>query len=277
MKQFLLLFTIAFTFILSTNGQSDTLNQENDQGEKIGYWIKTDTDGNKIYEGTFANDKPIGKLVRYYPSGTVQAIMNFQNDQVTSYTQLFLENGDLAGEGIFVNNRKNGDWKYYLNDSILLNTESYQNGVKHGKSISYYENKQVSEIINWNLGQKDGEWIKYYTNGAKKMETKYKNNILQGKFTSYTISGSIDVTGYYVNDKMHGIWKYTDDKGKIIEVEYIHGVPKNKEEFERKEMEKLEELEKNKGKIMEPEDQLYNEPAPEEESKKSEKKKKKRR
>ena len=60
--------------------------------------------GQVKYSGAYTNNKVTGKVTYYYASGKVDA------------------------EGMYVNDLKNGPWKYFKEDGTLLRTDTYQFG-----------------------------------------------------------------------------------------------------------------------------------------------------
>ncbi len=67
------------------------------------------------------------------------------------------------------------------------------------------------------------------------------------------------VYGKYVDDKRHGIWRFYKETGELdSEINYIYGIPENKEELEKAETEEIEKLEENKTMIDDPESFIYN-------------------
>ncbi|MBC8320220.1 MAG: hypothetical protein H8E34_05815 [Bacteroidetes bacterium] len=204
------------------------VNQVNDAGEKTGKWVKY-FDNNKIkYEGQFNNDKPYGKFTYYYDKGGVKAVSDFLDDGVIAYNTTFYENGNLMAEGKYVNQQKDGIWKYYLNEisNPLISMETYVVGTLYGESITYYtDTGNPAEIVLFTNGKKDGKLIKYFPDGKLMTESYYKNGVPEGNFIHYHPDGQVQIIGQYQYGKQVGEWKYFDELGN----------PVDKDEFKKQE------------------------------------------
>lgn len=105
-------------------------------------------------------------------------------------------------------------------------------------------------------GRRQGPWMDFYANGQKRYEGQFKNDFCVGEFKyydeqgklkatntfdksgeralnkSYAPNGTLIATGYYINKKKEGEWRYfSKDNGKLILVEEnrngkVHGSSK---------------------------------------------------
>lgn len=103
----------------------------------------------------------------------------------------------ILSEGIYLNNKKFGLWKYYNNKGNLRKTCEFKNGKITGTSQSFHKNGKLNlKIIHYtkhsfefefydekgkihNKGQyskdsKSGVWTEYYSDGKVKSTQKYK-------------------------------------------------------------------------------------------------------
>lgn len=96
-------------------------------------------------------------------------------------------------------------------------------------------------------GRRQGKWVDYHANGQIRYEGQFKNDLCQGEFRyydeqgnlkatvtydrsgekalnkTYTPDGTLIATGYYVNRKKEGEWRYfSRDNGTLILVEENH-------------------------------------------------------
>jgi antitoxin component YwqK of YwqJK toxin-antitoxin module len=70
-------------------------------------------------------------------------------------------------------------------------------------------------------GKRDGTWYYYSETGLELSMTVYKNGIKNGHSVVKYPDGRIHYYGEYKDDKMIGVWKTYDEKGKIVsEVNY---------------------------------------------------------
>ena len=111
MWKLILLFLISFS--LKVAAQSDTLNRTDKQGRKTGYWISRDPSGIKIYEGSFSEGRPAGKMLRYHANGKIRAEMNYQPGAARVDARLFDTEGRIRAEGTYLNQLKDGTWSFY--------------------------------------------------------------------------------------------------------------------------------------------------------------------
>jgi antitoxin component YwqK of YwqJK toxin-antitoxin module len=85
------------------------------------------------------------------------------------------------------------------------------------------------------------------------------NGILDGEYNVYGLDNNIIIQGQYENNKRDGKWIYYKKSGHIdSEIKYINGVAENQKKIDELETQLLDELEKNKGKIKNPMDEMYN-------------------
>jgi len=127
------------------------------------------------------NNKPSGEWKRYYETGELKEVFEF-------------EEGNLVGE-----------WKFYkesgkLSNIIYLNTGLTENFDDLGKLFS-----SGKQIINKG---KQGEWKEYYSNGNLKRVENYLDDIKNGPYKSYEIDGILYAEGQYKDNKEEGLWKY---------------------------------------------------------------------
>jgi antitoxin component YwqK of YwqJK toxin-antitoxin module len=211
---FLMLFT-------QTTVAQSQYNKADSNGLKQGQWIKMWNNGMVKYKGNFKDDKPVGEFKYFYPSGKLKAVMTFSDNGTRAHNISYHENGKKMAEGIFINRKKEGNWKYFSDvDEKLVSEENYSNGVLNGKSVTYYiDLGKPFEIIEYKNGKKHGKWIKYFTDGKIMTETTYVNGALEGPFVNYDPDGTLIVKGAYKGGEMNGTWLYYDDKGKLYRKE----------------------------------------------------------
>lgn len=234
---------------------------------KQGKWLKFDSKTKKkLYEGFFINNRPVGLFKRFHPNGKESAVMYYEKGGEHIRVKFYYDTGIMAAEGVYArDNVKDSAWNFYGTDKALMAKESYKEGVKHGMSIKYYRAKTKdgepikSEEIEYKDGKKDGIWKQYYESGKIKLNATYSNDLVEGLWTYYFESGKIYITGKYIKSLKEGIWYYFEENGKKTEIEYVNGIPKNKEELDLKFTKELEELEKNSKNLKDPE-KMMNQP-----------------
>jgi len=260
MKNSAMVYKISFFNILVSTmiciGQQpvDTINNTDAKGLKQGYWEKKYPNGKTAYKGYFKDDNPVGKMVRYYETGNIKAVMNFSDNGKFAQTKLYYQNDSLAAEGFYKNGKKDSTWNYYsYYDNIKKSTENYKNGVKHGISQVYFNNGNIFDETNWVNGVKHGEWIQYFQSGEMQMVTYYEKGVLHGCFNVFFENGDPEIVGRHENNVRHGTWMFYDKKGQeLLQLEYNMGNLLNEEALNKKDQEYFEEMDKNIGKIKEP-------------------------
>jgi len=233
----------------------ETLNSTDSKGKKQGHWIKKYPDGHIQYEGFFRDDHPVGLFKRYYDSDTLQSALEFNQEGTDAEALLFHANGFIASAGKFVNQKKEGRWKFFSSKSrgLIVAEEEYKNNLKNGLSTKYYPENIPSERIVYLNDLKNGEWTQYFPSGNICLKATYTNGKLDGAFLTFYNSGKPEYSGQYKNDLRTGIWKIYNPDGTLkYDMLYIDGVISNPEIY-KKETEYLDLLEKNKGKIADPE------------------------
>lgn len=214
--------TLIFILAIATNLNAQLVNQENSNGDKEGKWVKY-FDNNRVkYEGQFHLGAPYGKFIYYFKNGDIKAVSNFSDDGTVASNITYYENGILMAEGKFVNQKKEGLWKYYINQesNSLVSSETYINGILNGESITYYtDSSKTAEIVFFKNGKKDGKLLKYFPDGTLMTESYYKDGFPDGTFNHYHMDGKIQIEGKYSNGIQVGEWKYFDETGNQVDEE----------------------------------------------------------
>lgn len=238
---------------ITAKAQSAEINKTDNSGLKQGSWKTYYSNGKPRYEGFFVDGKPTGTFKRYYESGAVKVIQQFEKVE-KSTAQYFYENGALAAEGRYLGKEKDGTWSYYsYYEKVLRLTEPYNNGKLNGEVKKYHDGGKVAEVVMWVEGVRQGEWKQFYENGSVSMYATYVNDVRSGLYKSFYIDGRIQTEGAYRNDVPDGDWiYYNEDGSEKMRLKYQKGELLNKEQLEKMEQDFLNELEKNAGRIPEP-------------------------
>lgn len=209
--QFLFLSIIFLLITIIAKAQQE-INITDSNGFKQGFWQKKDLNGTLIYSGNFNNNVPEGDFIYYDSLGKVKAKTIFTDNGEKAYTKFFRK-GMMVSEGLYVNEKKTGLWKYYNNDTILISEENYENGIPNGKWRTFYSNGALLEEIIYVDGVKNGPWLQYFYDGPIKTKATYINGKLEGLATFYHPNGLIFISGPYKNNLKDGVWMHLNDKG----------------------------------------------------------------
>lgn len=241
---------------LFTSNAQEGINTTDEKGLKQGHWVKKYDNGELMYEGYFEDDKPIGEFRRYDEKGNLTSVLTHNKDNDTIKAFFYHPNGYIAGKGKYVMKEKTGEWCYYsdyLEDHLLMKC-TYHHGKPEGMSIKYHWNGEIAEKLEFIEGNKSGIWKQYYTDGTLSLESSYVNGKLNGEFRSWHTNGTREITGQYKNDTRIGLWHFFNKDGSLRkEIKYNNGIPENRAELIREETEYLDKLEKEGGKLNDPE------------------------
>jgi antitoxin component YwqK of YwqJK toxin-antitoxin module len=256
MSKLIFIPVILFAIAQNIASKSDTIwNQTDKQGQKQGFWRVSYESGKTRYIGFFKDNRPLGEMKRFYEDGVIMAIQYFL-DNKKSRAKLFYKNGELAGEGNFIESMKDSVWKYYsYYDKSLKMEENYIKGLKEGYSKKYYTTNKVAEEIEWHNNQKHGPWKQYYDDGSPKLNANYSKDKRYGSFITYYPTGKTEIKGNFENNLMQGEWIYYDENGNIkSKVVYVNGIAQNATELQKKDDEYFKLIDNNKGKFPEPDE-----------------------
>lgn len=248
----------SLTYQVSSYAQNDTVfNLTDNKGYKQGYWKVKYPGGTIRYTAFFKDDKPLGRMKRYFSDNTLMAELYFYPNNTKIRAKLYFQGGSLAAEGVYSRKDvKDSTWNYYsYYTKTLSSRETYVNGKKHGIAYTYYTTGQVAEEREWKNGISDGIWRQYYENGVARFATSFVNDKRNGVFMMNYPDGKPEWKGFYKADKREGKWIHYDINGKEIRaIEYKDGIASNAEQLLEEEQKELEAIERQKGKIPEPDE-----------------------
>lgn len=248
--------SILLLLFLATAIMADAQENRTDaSGLKQGPWTKKYTNGNILYQGVFKDDKPVGEFKRYYEDGTPKSVLSYDESGQKAGAVFFHPDGKRAAEGTYVDKKKEGVWKYFSakTDGYMISLDHFLSDQRHGLSQKFYATGEVAETLYYVNGIKEGEWLQYYIDGKMCLKATYSNGQLNGKFLYCFPDGTPQAEGEYLSDRRNGRWKIYNEDGTLNkEIEYIKGKPADSS-LDEKETIFLDDLEKNKGKILDPE------------------------
>jgi len=233
---------------------SQTKNRLDADGRKQGYWEAVDSRGALVYTGYFLDDSPIGEFKRYYSTGGVRVIMNYDRSSSKVRARFFWQSGELAAQGNYINTKRDSVWLFFSNYTKELSCRvEYVAGEMHGKEQKFYPDGNVAEEIIWENGEKNGSWTQHFKNGQLKLTATYFNDRLEGTYTAFSPDGKKHIEGAYRNGVYDGDWKHYDENGKLVtSIQYSDGKITNFEEVHAFEQEYFRKLMEQEGKIAEP-------------------------
>ena len=253
--KYIFVFCLLILSLNSVSQISEDINRTDQSGKKQGHWIKKYPDGHIQYDGYFKDNQPVGTFKRYYETDTLHSVLIYSDNGKEVNASIFHPNGFIASKGKYVNQLKEGKWQYFsgvMKDHMVWE-EEYKANLRNGPSLKYYPDNSPAEKVFYLNDLRNGEWIQYFTNGNICLKANYINAKLQGSFEVFFTNGKPEYIGQYKDDTRNGSWKIFNADGSLkYDVKYVDGVATNSE-MSKKESDYLDALEKNKGKIADPE------------------------
>ena len=191
-----LLFLLIFFFFGNLFLNAQDINRTDNQGRRQGLWTDFYANGQKRYEGRFKNGKCQGEFKYYDEQGNLKATNTFDKSGDKALHKLYDPNGTLIATGYYLNQKKEGEWRYFSKDNgQLILVEDNKNGKVDGKSMVYYET------------------------GVLMMERQFVNDVQEGHAKIYYPSGALKEEGDYLHGSKTGIWKAFNEDGDVISSE----------------------------------------------------------
>ena len=236
--------------------QTETqINITDQQGRKQGHWIKKYPNESIMYDGFFKDDHPVGEFKRFFENQSLKSMLIYSDDGREAIATIYHPNGNISSKGTYIDQMKEGKWQFFsaFTKGYLISEEFYSKNLKNGPSIKFYIDSTIAEKLYYINGIRQGEWIQYYPNRIVSLKSNYLNGKINGKFEVWFENGSIEFSGQYKNDSRDGLWVIYKNDGTIkYKLEYTAGITKDVQ-IDIDESDYLDSLEKNKGKIADPE------------------------
>lgn len=192
MKKILLLTSSLFLITSLLTAQ----NRIDNQGRKQGKWIKTDTDGSRIFEGEFKDGKEVGVFNYYYPDGKLKIRNTFTVPGRYCSHEAYDKEGRLLTKGFFDQKNRDSVWLFYNEDGRLVKRATYRMGIKQGLHIVFGAQGDTAEVSNWRDNRRHGRWWKRV--GSKGYITaNYVDGKIEGRLVEYDDNGKIAREGQY--------------------------------------------------------------------------------
>ena len=124
----------------------------------------------------------------------------------------------MIASGYYLNQKKDGEWKYYDAESGQLRlVEDNKDGKVDGWSKIYNpQNGVLAEETQFVAGQPEGHCKKYSDTGTLIMECEYHDGLLEGPTKTYYPSSVIKEEGQYTKGKKSGVWKTYNEEGDVV-------------------------------------------------------------
>lgn len=250
--------SIFFIFLVLPFISFSQINQIDSNGLRQGLWQKQFPNGKLIYEGNFKDGKPVGEWKRFHQSGQEKARISYSENPDSAFIRLFDLRGEKVAEGNYFNERKTGTWILFSKNTKIAE-EQFSNGDKHGVCRKFYDSGELLEEAEWEYGKQDGKYQVFYKNGNPFMQCKFSNGKRNGLCNSYFQNGKLELEGNYKFNLRHGNWKYYNEKGKhLVTLKYKEGQLLNPEVRDSIDNLKMQNLERGKNILVDPEKFMEN-------------------
>ncbi len=184
---------------------TNTLESEytyNQKGEIDGEYKYYDLDGKLHYIFEYRN----GEFIAYkYFDKKGNVIGENRKKGGEFYYKGFSPYGKVASEGLYdIKGGKKGIWKYYTIHGVLTDEGLYENNKLQGDYKTFFAHGQVESISKYKNDTLNGYYAYYHKNGALKRQGWYKDNSLHGEWQSYTPNGKTTEINFYHKGELHG-------------------------------------------------------------------------
>ena len=203
------------------------------RGIRNGPAINWHTNGKKLMEGRYRNNKQVGLWTIYHRGGARRSQVAYRGGRKHGVERQWDDNGQLTGSGRYEEGRKTGVWtrwikgrRYqastYKNDDlngvqITYDTTSgekrsegdYRQGKRHGV-WSYYRSGKLRERGSYVAGVKQGVWTSWWGRTVRK--TTYRRDRMEGPHIEWR-DGVKTTEGRYRDGKRSGRWTYYGVRG----------------------------------------------------------------
>lgn len=210
------------TFLITTVGfaQQGKLNQFDAAGKRHGEW-KGMYEGTKHprYEGTFDHGKETGTFKFYTNTDKpiLKATRVFAADG-SCMTTFFDVKGSKVSDGREINQKQEGEWKYYHEGGkTVMATEPYKQGKVNGMRKVFFPDGTIAEETNYVNGIKQGIHKKYAENGVVLEQSNFVDDKYNGPAVFRDDKGNVGSEGMYKNDLKVGVWKFYREGKKVKE------------------------------------------------------------
>jgi len=209
---------ILASLLLAVTSAFAQFNRIDNKGRRQGNWHDHYSNGQVRYEGRFKNDKCKGMFRYYDEQGNLKATNEFDKSGTKALNKTFAPNGRIIATGYYVDQKKDGEWKYYDADSGQLRlVEDNKDGKVDGWSRLYNpKNGKLAEETQYVDGQPEGQCHKYSDTGVLLMDCQYHNGLLEGPVKTYYPSTALKEEGQYEQGQKVGFWKTYNEDGDVI-------------------------------------------------------------
>lgn len=194
----------------------DNLNQRNEDGEKVGTWVKYHAGGTLNFLTQFVDGERQGLRLVISEHGQVRAQEMYDADTLHGFQRYYDGQGRLERELNYNHGVKDGvETEYYVDRGRVRARTSWSNGEKDGVVEWYYPEGVVSAKYNYRQGSIEGLVEYFYLNGPRRSATYYENNQRHGEHKEFHENGQMKTLGTYYEGEQVGLWTFYNEDGTV--------------------------------------------------------------
>jgi len=196
-----------------SNGKLSNLGQFDEAGKENGISTEFDLDGVKFFEREFKK----GDLISVKSLNKKGEIIHQANKKGKRIDyKIYYPDGNLMREGVYENNNKIGEWRYYSRYGTLTAIENYMDDQLVDTAKYFYDNKQLKSLEVYEDGKLNGLYLNYNIYGDLIQEGTFYEGEWDKDFYEYNSDGNLVSEFYYVDGSLNGILKTYGVNGKLI-------------------------------------------------------------
>src|SRR6218665_200615 len=178
------------------------------------------TNGNIETKKNYVNNLLDGLQSVYYATGGKQTTYEYKAGKQEGKETAFYSNGTQKYELVMTNGKYEGNFIQYYSNGHIMEKSFFKENMRIGKYESYYNfpEKTLKSEANYEKGIPTGEYKEYYRNGKVSETGLYnKSGMKDGTWKTFYDDGTISMEQTFSDGKEHGITKYYEESGKLIE------------------------------------------------------------
>lgn len=185
-------------------------------------------------EGTMRQGKPDGYWKTYYPDGSIKTEGNRKNFQLDSTWIFYRSNKSVERIITYREGIKNGLESTFDENGKRLEDCLLENGIRNSQAKRYYPEGPLRQILIYENNKEEGRSTEYDRDGRIITEYVYRNGFVysEERINRYDINakrtgvwrdlfpnGQLKEEGMWLNGLRNGVFKFFDDKGKLLKLE----------------------------------------------------------
>lgn len=153
----------------------DTINQYNETGQKIGYWIvkgkmkpqmKDYAPESKIEEGSYKTNRRTGLWKKYWPNQKTKSEIVYRNGKPYGAYTVYYDNGVVEEAGTWAGRKQTGGFERNHNNGNPQQRFNFNETGKRDGEQTYYDEKGNMIKVEVQNGKENGVMERYWPDGS---------------------------------------------------------------------------------------------------------------